>query len=273
MKYFIIKKINSSSLKNKNKKLNKRTVNKETINNNLVNKKINIISFNKKNLKKKIILKKKYFKKSKYFLKKKRKKLNIFYRMYNLEFYSIYYKIKYIMKILFIKRKNLRKKKFFFNFMNIKIKKNKAVCDAIYKNFKAKNLNKNLLKKKRKPKFILKFYIRKNNIFANLIKYQKKEFINIKFWSTGLFGFVCSKKLLKFVIKNFLKEIKKQLKKLKLYMVQILGPKYFSKFLFKTLKRTFYKPKYILLRSFKVFNGCRCKKARRKKHLKFQIFK
>jgi len=56
-------------------------------------------------------------------------------------------------------------------------------------------------------------------------------------------------------------------------MIQIFSPKYFARFFIKTLRRFSYKPKYISLSSFKIFNGCRLKKMRRKKHLKFQIFR
>jgi hypothetical protein len=95
----------------------------------------------------------------------------------------------------------------------------------------------------------------------------------MKFWSTGLFDLVCSKKRMRFVITNFLKEIKKQIKKLKIYIISISGSKFFLKFFYKNLKRYSFQPKYLFFNSYKIFNGCRFRKVKRKKHLKYKYLK
>ena len=201
----------------------------------------------KKKLKKKVIYKKKTKKKFfKILLKKKRKKLNVFYKMFNLEFYSIFYK-----KMLLRARAQKKRKK---DLLSISKKKK-------------------LKKKKEKRKFILNFFIRVNNIFINLVMYYKRKYINIKFWSAGIFDLVCSKKRIKFVITNILKNLKLILKKIKLYIIQIKGPKYFTKILYKNLKKFAYKSSYIFICSFKIFNGCRFKKLKRKKHLKYRAIR
>ncbi len=181
--------------------------------------------------------KNKYLKKKNKYLKKKQRKLNVFFKVCGLGFYSIYYNIRLVLNK---------------NFFKFKYKKKK--------------------KKKKFFKFILKFYLKKNNIFLNLYKYHKKLFI-IKFWSTGIFDLICSKKRMRFTITNLLREIKKQIKNIKLYILLISGSKYFIKFFYKNLKRYSFKAKYLFFTSFKIFNGCRFKKVRRKKHLKYHYLR
>jgi len=108
----------------------------------------------------------------------------------------------------------------------------------------------------------------------NLSKYLKKNvFKTVKFWSAGMFDFICSKTKLKFAISAMLKEVKIQLKQLKIYTIKIKAPKYLNKYIFKQLSRLLYKPKFFIYSSFKIFNGCRSQKKRRKKRLKFRFFR
>jgi hypothetical protein len=108
----------------------------------------------------------------------------------------------------------------------------------------------------------------------NLAEYlKKKKFKTVKFWSAGFFDFVCSKTKLKFAIGAMLKEVKLQLKKLKLYTIKINAPRYLNKYIFRQLKGLRYKPKFYIFSSFKIFNGCRSSKKRRKKRLRFRIFR
>lgn len=223
----------------------------------------------KKKLKKNIVYKKKKKrrnKRRKYRLKKKRKKLSIFNKMFALGKFSIYYNILFSYKP-------------FYQQSFLKLKKKKRFKNLILKN--NFSLNSNKIKsslKKNDYKFILNLNLRMNNIFINLVRYKKrktlkKSFTNIKFWSTGLFGLTCSKKRIKFTIVTFLKIIRKELNKLKLYLIKITGPKFYVKLTYKNLRRLSYKSKYIIVNSFKIFNGCRFRKMKRKKHLKFTIYR
>ena len=181
--------------------------------------------------------------------------------MFALGKFSIYYNILFAYKPLYKKR-------------SLKLKKKRYQ----FKNLILKNINIKPSLKKNDYKFILNFNLRRNNIFINLVRYKKektlkKSFTNIKFWSTGLFGLTCSRKRIRFTIITFLKIIRAQLNKLKLYLIKISGPKFYVKLTYKCLKRLSYKSKYIIINSFKIFNGCRFRKMRRKKHLKFPIFR
>lgn len=69
-----------------------------------------------------------------------------------------------------------------------------------------------------------------------------------------------------------LKNIKKYLK-LKFYAIKILSSKYYIKYIYKQLKKFSIISKFLIINSFKIFNGCRLRKVRRKKRLKFRIFR
>lgn len=222
-----------------------------------------------KKLKKNIIFKKKKKKKyrnRKYRLKKKRKKLNVFNKMFALGKFSIYYNILFIYKSFHIKKiSKVKKKRKKLN--NSILKSNSIINNNLKPNLKKKNY-----------KFLLSLNLRVNNIFINLIRYKKKKtlkksFTTIKFWSTGLFGLTCSKKRIKFILLTFLKIIKFKLNTLPLYLIKITGPKFYVKLTYRNLKRLSFKSKYIIINSFKIFNGCRLKKMKRKKHLKFTIYR
>ncbi len=184
--------------------------------------------------------------------------------MFALGKFSIYYNILFAYKPLHKKR----------SLKSLKLKKKRDH----FKNLILENTNIKSSLKKNDYKFILNFNLRRNNIFINLVRYKKhknlkKSFTNIKFWSTGLFGLTCSRKRIRFTIITFLKIIRAQINKLKLYLIKISGPKFYVKLTYKCLKRLSYKSKYIIINSFKIFNGCRLRKMRRKKHLKFPIFR
>ena len=191
----------------------------------------------------KIKKKKKKKRKKKLFKKNLKKKINIFLKLFLLDKYSLFNLIeRKKKKILLIK--NLKKK------LNFKY-----------------NLKQN--------KFLLHISVRANNIFVNLLKYSKskKKLIVIKFWSTGIFKLHCTKRQLKFTLYTLLKDIKQQLKNSYIYIIKILCAPFLHKHLYNTLKILSYKSSFIIYSSFKIFNGCRNKKKRRKKHLKFRILK
>lgn len=127
--------------------------------------------------------------------------------------------------------------------------------------------------KKKELKNLLIINIRANNIFINLCSYKQNELLFVKFWSCGLLNLHCTKRKLKFTIYTMLKEIKKQLKYLFFFIIKISCPKFLHKFLYRNFKKLFLRSTYLIFNSFKIFNGCRSKKKRRKKHLKFRIFR
>lgn len=116
------------------------------------------------NLFRKFFLKKKLTRQQKKKLKIKKKlckKLNAFFKICSLGVYSIFYKIRTLLK-----RKKCLKKKI------------KIINRLLVKTKLKKNLNKKInLKKNIFFKFVLHFLLKKNNIFANLYQYRKKIFI------------------------------------------------------------------------------------------------
>lgn len=238
--------------------------------------------FSKKLFKKKIFYKKK-LKKNFNFIKKK-KKLSLVYKIFSLNNQSFFYKLR--RKILknflkFKEQQNILKLKlklkqlYFLNNSDIfsykaLLKKKEMKVSAL----DSTSLDSQILLLKKKVKFFLSITIHSNNIFMNLSKYLKKNFFKtVKFWSAGMFDFICSKTKLKFGISAMLKEVKIQLKQLKIYTIKIKAPKYLNKYIFKQLSRLLYKPKFFIYSSFKIFNGCRSQKKRRKKRLKFRFFR
>jgi hypothetical protein len=123
--------------------------------------------------------------------------------------------------------------------------------------------------------FFLSITIRSNNVFVTLTGYKKKQnqYINLNFWSSGRLQLNCTKRKLKFIIYTMIKEIKKKVKFLQFFAIKISSAHFLHKYLYKTLKKFWYKTKYIIFTSLKIFNGCRSKKKRRKKHLKFRILR
>ena len=225
-----------------------------------------------KTLKKKII-----FKKKKYNILKK-KKLNVIYKNFSLENHSLLYKLsrKIVKKKLLLQKfEILVKLKMKFNKLNF-IKTNHIYIYLIqFLNNPLKILNKSIIARPKKVlvRFCLNITVHSNNIFINLAKYVKRIFKTVKYWSAGFFDFICSKTKLKFAISVILKEVKIKIKKLKIYIIKINAPKYLNKYIFKQLARLFYKSKFLIYSSFKIFNGCRSSKKRRKKRLKFRFFR
>lgn len=234
----------------------------------------------KSSLKKKIIYKKN-LKNISIFLKKK-KKLSIIYKIFSLNNLSIYYRLrrKLFKKKLklqypkgFLKLRFSLKRLHFLNdtnsvlkFSNL-LKTSETISLDTIKEHKFSEIKNNF-------KFFLSITIHSNNIFINLSKYLKKKiFKTVKFWSAGMFDFICSKTKLKFAISAMFKEVKIQLKQLKIYTIKIKAPKYLNKYIFRQLSRLSYKPKFFIYCSFKIFNGCRSQKKRRKKRLRFRFFR
>lgn len=129
------------------------------------------------------------------------------------------------------------------------------------------------VKLKSKVKYLLFINIHSNNIFINFLRSKNKKVKLIKFWSSGIFQLNCTKRKLKFVASTLLKEIKKKLKSISFYIIKIFCAQFLHKFLYKNFKKFSFKSKFIVFTSFKIFNGCRSKKKRRKKHLKFRVLR
>ena len=169
------------------------------------------------------------------------------------------------------------------NFKFSKKKKKKKKLDSYLKLFLLHNnffLTKiQLLKKKNfnfektKIHHLLFINIRSNNIFINLICNKNNCLKIVKFWSCGLLKLHCTKRKLKFIVYTLLKEIKKKIKYLFFFIIKINCATFLHKFLYKNFKKLFLRSKFSIFDSFKIFNGCRSKKKRRKKHLKFRILR
>jgi hypothetical protein len=240
-------------------------------------------NFLKKSLKKKFFNQKK-LKKNFNFIKKK-KKLSLLYKIFSLNNQSFFYKLRRKILKNFLKSKEkqnilkLKLKLKQLHFLNDKdiFKSRVLLIDKKDNEFLPSDYQPIALQAphlKKKIKFFLSITIHANNIFMNLAKYFKKNiFKTVKFWSAGMFDFICSKTKLKFAISAMLKEVKSQLKQLKIYTIKIKAPKYLNKYIFKQLSRLLYKPKFFIYSSFKIFNGCRSQKKRRKKRLKFRFFR
>jgi hypothetical protein len=237
-------------------------------------KRIKVFKITVKNLKKKIVLKKKF--KIKYTTLKK-KKLNIIYKNFCLGNRSLLYKLN---RKLLTKKLLLQSMDSFLK-LKFRLKKLSLVSNNNFflrlvnfiPVFTPINTRHEKKKNKKKFKFCLSITIHSNNIFINLAKYSNRTFNTVKFWSAGLFDFVCSKTKLKFAISTMFKEIKIKLKKLKIYIIKIKAPKHLNKYIFKQLSRLLYKSKFLIYSSFKIYNGCRSSKKRRKKRLKFRFFR
>lgn len=186
-------------------------------------------------------------------------------------------KIKLNLKI-YIKLK--KRKKFLFslklnpNFSVEKLKK--KFLDLYLKSFILDRYSLiNLIKKKKvlRKKNVLLINIRSNNIFINFLSYKKKKKKHLNFWSSSFFELHCTKRKLKFTIYTMLKAIKNKLKFIKFYIIKICCARFLHKFLYKNFRKLFLKSKFIILNSFKIFNGCRSKKLRRKKRIKFRLLR
>lgn len=227
-------------------------------------------------------------KKKKLFFKLKKKKLNVVYKIFNLRKYSIIYKLRRKIIKLKFKRLDLDAVKFlnFFKFNNswvsIKSKQNvKQIPTPVSPelNFEIEtaiphSLNTVASVEEVKPsKFFLSLTVHSNNIFINLSSPIKKKLRTVKFWSAGMFDFICSKKKIKFALFTMLKTVRFQLKRTPLYTLKIKAPKHLNKYIYRQLSFLRYKPKFYIYSSFKIFNGCRSKKKRRKKRLRFRFFR
>jgi hypothetical protein len=166
----------------------------------------------------------------------------------------------------FLKKKFLKKK--LNNYLKFLLLNNYSLINKI----KKKDLN-FFLKNKKNKKYLLFINIRSNNIFINLFCFKKNKLQLIKFWSCGIFKLHCTKRKLKFIIYTMLKEIKKKIKYLSFFIIKIFCSKFLHKFLYRNFKKLFFRSTFIIFNSFKIFNGCRSKKKRRKKHLKFRVLR
>jgi hypothetical protein len=238
--------------------------------------------------KKKVVLKKKkFFLRKKKFLKKKNSRKKFFFKKKKLDIFNKCLVLNNRSLLFELKRKIVKKKIILYQlqtFLKLKfyLKKlylNSNIFDSNLK-LKPKNLliNSNeskILKPNRlKRKLILDINIQSNNIFLTISKHLKKNiFKTVKFWSIGSFNLLCSKAKLKFTISVFLKEIKFQIKGHHIFAIKVKSPKYLNKYILKQFRRLLFKPRFFIYPSFKIFNGCRSKKKRRKKRLRFRYFR
>ena len=119
-------------------------------------------------------------------------------------------------------------------------------------------------------KYLAILTLRSNNIFCNLLSRSKitNKFLTKKFISCASFKLRVSKRRLKFIVTLFLKFLKKGLT-LYPYIFLIKCPGYLRRYLFKKLRQNL-KIHLIIFKHLTIFNGCRPKKKRRKKHIKFR---
>lgn len=229
-----------------------------------------------KNVKKKNFLKKRKIKKKRNFLLKFKKAISFSYTLFNLNHKSPIYKLRrFLLKVniksaKFSEKVKLVQKLTGFNLVKTKIN---LLDDGGISHTSFNNDIITSKSKKKLLKFFLTITITANNIFINLIKYLKKQFKTVKFWSAGMFEFGSSKKKIKFSISVLLKKVRLLLKNLKIYAIKILAPKHLNKYIFRQFSRLMYKPKFYIYSSFKIFNGCKSKKKRRKKRLRFRYFR
>ena len=170
-----------------------------------------------------------------------------------------------------VKKKKLKKKKLnrYFKFLLLN---RYSLLNRIKMKLKKKNLNFSF-KNKKNVKYLLLINIRSNNIFINFSCFKNKKLELIKFWSCGIFKLHCTKRKLKFIVYTMLKEVKKKIKFRSFFIIKVSCAHFLHKFLYRNFKKLFLRATFIIFNSFKIFNGCRSKKKRRKKHLKFRILK
>jgi ribosomal protein S11 len=114
-----------------------------------------------------------------------------------------------------------------------------------------------------------------NNVFCHFKDLIKKKSLFVM--SAGKCNVKISKKNLrfnnKFIFKKFIKKIKPFIKK-KTFFLKILAPIKIRKKLLKSLKG-FLKQRSVIIKvkAHKCFNGCRPKKAKRKKQKKWVVYK
>lgn len=172
----------------------------------------------------------------------------------------------------FIKRK--KKKKSALPFVVFRIKRSKRFYK--YKptilNFKYFLISTNL--KIFTIKIIIR--IRSNNIFCTLLDLNlNKTVLNI---SSGKYNLNTSKKKLKYntriILNSFFKDIDRYIKKSNHFIIELIAPLKNRKQAIYLIKDKIRKKNIILqIKENKCFNGCRPSKKRRKKRLKFRLFK
>jgi hypothetical protein len=160
-----------------------------------------------------------------------------------------------------------------------KIKANQLHPGILGENFTKVRKFKNLIKEnfvlKNKSSFIISIKVTSSNVFCVLKK--RKENKTLILVSGGTLKLRVSKKKIKFlyreIINAFLKRVKVHIKD-ELSTIRLYLPKRFLKPVVTTVKYFFRKKKFILnIEEKKCFNGCRPRKARRKKRKGFRIFK
>ena len=131
------------------------------------------------------------------------------------------------------------------------------------------------LNNKENIKYNINIKITPNNIFCTLRKNKTNQ--TILLISAGILKLKISKKKLKYVnkilVQNFIDKIKKKVRNT-YCILKISGPKKIIKFVTRQLIFFLKKTKLLVNNlSKKIFNGCRAKKIRRKKHKGMRFFK
>ena len=149
--------------------------------------------------------------------------------------------------------------------INKSFSKIKRLRDLIKENFLIKT----------KTGFIISIKVTSSNIFCVLKK--RKENKTILLVSGGTLKLRVSKKKIKFlyreILNTFLKRVRIKVKD-ELSTIRIYAPKRFRKPIVTSIRYLLKRKKFILnIEEKKCFNGCRPRKARRKKRKGFRIFK
>ena len=141
---------------------------------------------------------------------------------------------------------------------------------AFSKNFFLEDFNSDLFEELSTYTAILVFRIKQNNFFITLI--SRSTLKVCKIWSCGLAKLHASKKNLKFIVNALIIQLliyfKNKFRSAKFIFV-IRGMSFLKKNMITRLAFFFRQREPIfILKSAKIFNGCRSKKLRRKKHSK-----
>jgi hypothetical protein len=122
---------------------------------------------------------------------------------------------------------------------------------------------------------LLVLRVKQNNLFVTLINFRTNKVWKI--WSCGLYKLNVSKRQLKFVANILLTQVFKYLKKKfpkANFVIIIRGMSFIKKKMIHKIKIFLRKKMYLLvLKSSKIFNGCRAKKIRRKKRHKYKVLR
>lgn len=176
-------------------------------------------------------------------------------------------------------KKILKKKPLFVKKKVIKLsafqKKPLAVKHKILSSFFLDEYAFDLLEEFNLYTVLLIFRIKQNNFFITFVNSLTSKVLKI--WSCGLAKLNASKRTLKFIINTLVLQLviyfKNKFRKNN-FIFLIRGMSFLKKNMIKRLAFFFKRCKPLfIIKSVKIFNGCRAKKLRRKKHSKYILLK